>query len=649
MITAPPGIDVDAVTAWLAANVDGAEPPFTFDVIAGGHSNLTFRVTGRRRLRLRAPPPAARPRARQRPRHGSRAPDHRRAAGQRGAGTAVARLLRRPAVNGVPFYVMGFVEGHVVRDRALAEAALDASGSGQREPLDRRHDGRDPRRGPRRRRAVRPRPSRGLHRPPAQAVVRPVGPAEDTRPPAGRGGPRRPRRPDPRAGTGDDRPRRLPPRQLDRVRRRRRRRRARLGDLHARRPARRHRPAPRLLDRPGRRAERVGRGASGATTADGFWNRSQLAPRYAEVSGRDLSELDFYVAFGFWKLACIVEGVYARYLGGALGDRDPAELAPFAAQVDGGDHQGRRAPGAARKRCPTTGSSPRSPTFDEPVLIVMLSGWIDASGAAAAAMGALETECGATAVGRVRRRRVHRLPGPPAAARAAQRRQHRARVADAAAAGRPGPARPRRAAAQRSGAGHGVAPLHRRRSASSPASSAWPGWSPSAPTRSPRPTPDRRGCRRRRRRADVLAELPFRLSSVDVPAGMSAALEQRAARAGHPDPGHLGPGAPLRRLDVVPGGVGGPAGGSGDGDRDHRSPPTSCAREADAAAAAHRPAGRGERRAPGDGRPSSSGCTTPPRRPPTHRTPPADGGLEMRSGDELAAEVERFLREQGKS
>jgi hypothetical protein len=27
--------------------------------------------------------------------------------------------------------------------------------------------------------------------------------------------------------------------------------------------------------------------------------------------------------------------VYARYLGGALGDRDPAELAPFRAQVDG--------------------------------------------------------------------------------------------------------------------------------------------------------------------------------------------------------------------------------------------------------------------------------------------------------------------------
>ena len=66
-----------------------------------------------------------------------------------------------------------------------------------------------------------------------------------------------------------------------------------------------------------------------------------IAERYAEVSGRDLSDLDFYVAFGYWKLACILEGVYARYLGGALGDRDPAELAPFKAQVDAAAADGR--------------------------------------------------------------------------------------------------------------------------------------------------------------------------------------------------------------------------------------------------------------------------------------------------------------------
>ncbi|MDP2292938.1 MAG: phosphotransferase family protein, partial [Actinomycetota bacterium] len=72
-----------------------------------------------------------------------------------------------------------------------------------------------------------------------------------------------------------------------------------------------------------------------ATSAEGFLDRAQLAQRYAEVSGRDLTHLPFYVAFAYWKLACILEGVYARYLGGALGVRDAAELEPFKAQVDG--------------------------------------------------------------------------------------------------------------------------------------------------------------------------------------------------------------------------------------------------------------------------------------------------------------------------
>jgi UDP-N-acetylmuramyl pentapeptide phosphotransferase/UDP-N-acetylglucosamine-1-phosphate transferase len=48
-------------------------------------------------------------------------------------------------------------------------------------------------------------------------------------------------------------------------------------------------------------------------------DRAHLAARYAEVSGRDISQLPFYVSFAYWKLACILEGVYARYLGGALG------------------------------------------------------------------------------------------------------------------------------------------------------------------------------------------------------------------------------------------------------------------------------------------------------------------------------------------
>ena len=73
---------------------------------------------------------------------------------------------------------------------------------------------------------------------------------------------------------------------------------------------------------------------SPATTAPGFPNRAELVERYAAVSGRDVSNIDVYVAFAFWKLACILEGVYARYLGGALGQRDPVELEPFKTQVD---------------------------------------------------------------------------------------------------------------------------------------------------------------------------------------------------------------------------------------------------------------------------------------------------------------------------
>ena len=45
--------------------------------------------------------------------------------------------------------------------------------------------------------------------------------------------------------------------------------------------------------------------------------------------------MDFYVAFAFWKLACILEGVYARYLAGALGGgRDPSEHDAFRSQVE---------------------------------------------------------------------------------------------------------------------------------------------------------------------------------------------------------------------------------------------------------------------------------------------------------------------------
>jgi aminoglycoside phosphotransferase (APT) family kinase protein len=50
--------------------------------------------------------------------------------------------------------------------------------------------------------------------------------------------------------------------------------------------------------------------------ADGFRSAGQLAARYAAASGRDLGELHWYVGFGFYKLAVVAEGIAARYLQG---------------------------------------------------------------------------------------------------------------------------------------------------------------------------------------------------------------------------------------------------------------------------------------------------------------------------------------------
>jgi aminoglycoside phosphotransferase (APT) family kinase protein len=63
--------------------------------------------------------------------------------------------------------------------------------------------------------------------------------------------------------------------------------------------------------------------------APGFPPYSELLERYAARTGRDVSAIDFYVAFASWRLAVISEGVYARYLHGAMGEQGigPNELA----------------------------------------------------------------------------------------------------------------------------------------------------------------------------------------------------------------------------------------------------------------------------------------------------------------------------------
>ena len=108
------GLDEDRVSAWMAANVPGAVPPFSFSLIAGGRSNLTFEVDDASggRFVLRRPPlghvlATAHDMAR----------EHRIISAVGATAVPVPRALALCTdidVNGAPFYVMGFVDGLVM-------------------------------------------------------------------------------------------------------------------------------------------------------------------------------------------------------------------------------------------------------------------------------------------------------------------------------------------------------------------------------------------------------------------------------------------------------------------------------------------------------------------------------------------------------
>ena len=58
----------------------------------------------------------------------------------------------------------------------------------------------------------------------------------------------------------------------------------------------------------------------GPSTVAGFPARARLVQRYAERSGRDVSNLPYWVAFSRWRSACIGVGVRTRYLAGHMAD-----------------------------------------------------------------------------------------------------------------------------------------------------------------------------------------------------------------------------------------------------------------------------------------------------------------------------------------
>ncbi len=326
----PAGVRVEPVTAWLVANVPGARAPFTFRQIAGGHSNLTYLVTdaGGRRVVLRRPPlgsvlSSAHDMGR----------EHRIIHALAGTDVPVAPtfgLCADPDVTDAPFYVMDFVDGLVVRDaeaaaqlteaqRGIASESIvdtmakihavdvDAVGLGE---LGKKTDyiSRQLKRWYGQWQQQHTRELPGIHRVHDELSRRipEQGPATIVH--------------------GDYRldncmvgPDGNVVAVLDWEI-------CTLGDP--------------LADLGLLQVYWTGPNDTGwawestATKTPGFMDRAQLADRYAAVTGRSLDNLGFYVSFAFWKLACILEGVYSRYLEGALGVRDTAELAPFAVQVE---------------------------------------------------------------------------------------------------------------------------------------------------------------------------------------------------------------------------------------------------------------------------------------------------------------------------
>jgi len=61
----------------------------------------------------------------------------------------------------------------------------------------------------------------------------------------------------------------------------------------------------------------------GPSLVEGYPEAAELVARYAERSGRDVSDLGFYVAFARWRSACIGAGVYSRYAAGVMGGGEP--------------------------------------------------------------------------------------------------------------------------------------------------------------------------------------------------------------------------------------------------------------------------------------------------------------------------------------
>ncbi|MGK0400925.1 MAG: aminoglycoside phosphotransferase (APT) family kinase protein [Candidatus Azotimanducaceae bacterium] len=69
-----------------------------------------------------------------------------------------------------------------------------------------------------------------------------------------------------------------------------------------------------------------GEGDQSPTAVGGYLSRDELCDLYQTRTGRDLSQINYYRAFQHWRLAAIGQGVYKRYLVGAMGESREVDL-----------------------------------------------------------------------------------------------------------------------------------------------------------------------------------------------------------------------------------------------------------------------------------------------------------------------------------
>src|SRR5690606_4186339 len=72
---------------------------------------------------------------------------------------------------------------------------------------------------------------------------------------------------------------------------------------------------------------------SQVTTLPGFMTREEIVEAYAKKSGRDVSNIQFYLAFAYFKNAVIAQQIYYRYKRGQTQDKRFAALNKFTNQL----------------------------------------------------------------------------------------------------------------------------------------------------------------------------------------------------------------------------------------------------------------------------------------------------------------------------